>query len=269
MRRWAWPTMGSYASLAVPDAATDGQEAAAELAVRRERRWFDTVEAALSPYRADSDLCRWREGELALDDASPLLLEVMTDVAELTRITRGGFNPTDRLKRFDPSGYVKGWSIQHSVRSLLAAGFADVCLGVGGDLQMVGHSQGGRPWRAAVVDPAGPRRVLAVVEQPDDGRAFAVATSGSAERGDHIWGGLGPQRPHWDSEGLAAVTVVGPDLGRVDAFATAIWALAKDQPLELAWSWLAGTGCEALAVTSSGDVRTTPGMGAHLVRAAA
>ncbi len=121
-----------------------------------------------------------------------------------------------------------------------------------------------------MTDPADERRIVAVVQAPADGRPFAVATSGAAQRGDHIWAGLGG-RPDGSTPGdsLASVTVVGPDLGQVDAFATAIWALAKDRPLAEAWSWLPGDEYQALAVLSSGSVRQTAAMGSHLVRAAA
>ena len=70
-----------------------------------------------------------------------------------------------------------------------------------------------------------------------------MATSGDAQRGDHIWAGSAgdPVEPRPRTP-LASITVVGPDLGRVDAFATAIWALAKDRPLAEAWSWLPDTG---------------------------
>ena len=62
---------------------------------------------------------------------------------------------------------------------------------------------------------------------------------------------------------------MGPDLGHVDAFATAIWALAKDRPLAEAWNWLPGHEYQAFAVLRSGAVFATHGMGTHLVRAAA
>ncbi len=67
---------------------------------------------------------------------------------------------------------------------------------------------------------------------------------------------------------LASITVVGPDLGRVDAFATAIWALAKDRPLAEAWQWLPERSYAAMAVLSSG-AHGTPGMDSYLVRVAA
>lgn len=276
MRRWSWPTMGSVASLAVAGdggavaGGTLAEPDAVGSAVTGAKAWLSTVEAALSPYRADSDLCLWRTGAVPLPACSPLLVEVIDAVGSLEDLTGGGFHPFDPQGRFDPTGYVKGWAVERAVRVLVDAGVRDLCLGIGGDLQMVGRADTGRPWRVAVTDPADESRIVAVVEAPGDGQPFAVATSGAAQRGDHIWAGLGgrPGGP-MPAEALASVTVVGPDLGRVDAFATAIWALARDRSIESAWEWLPEPGYEAFAVTTTGTIRTTSGMARHLVGTAA
>ncbi len=305
MRRWAWPSMGSYASLAVAGDVGDGVREAERVQpgtarpgvvgamvatgrdgletdtttnpphpdlpgpIARTRAGLEGVEAALSPFIPTSDLCRWRSGALDLAQASPLLGEVIRDVEQVTRTTRGGFSPTDRQGHFDPSGYVKGWAVRRAVEGLQRDGLAHVCLGVGGDVQMIGSAGQGQPWRTAVVHPADGRRILAIIEQPAGGLPLAVATSGSAERGEHIWPGPSQPQPRRRSGRLASVTVVGPDLGYVDAYATAIWALARDRPLSQAWAWLPETGCAALAVTGDGSLRATPGMNSHLVTAAA
>ena len=242
-----------------------------DAAVAEVRGWIDDVEAALSPYRADSDLCRWRTGARDLPACSPLLAEVIEAVGELEDLTEGGFHPYDRQGRFDPTGYVKGWAVERAAGILTGAGFTDVSFGVGGDIQMAGRAEGGRPWRVAVTDPTDERRIVAVVEAGADGRPFAVATSGAAQRGDHIWAGLGgrPGGASAPAEALASITVVGPDLGRVDAFATAIWALAKDRSVAQAWSWLPDTRYAVLAVTTTGSIRATSGMADHLAGAAA
>ena len=270
MRRWSWPTMGSYASLAVPWHPSDPAVALPDETVDEVKAWLDEVEDALSPYRDTSDLCQWRSGARTLGRCSPLLAEVIDAVGTLEDITGGGFHPYDRQGRFDPTGYVKGWAVERAVGILSGAGATDAFFGVGGDIQMVGLADTGRPWRVAVTDPADELRIVAVVEAPADGRPFAVATSGAAQRGDHIWAGLG-RDPEESSrlDALASVTVVGPDLGHVDAFATAIWALGKDRPLAEAWNWLPGDEYQAFAVLTSGAVTATHGMGTHLVRAAA
>jgi thiamine biosynthesis lipoprotein len=270
MIRRAWPTMGSMASLAV-SRSSGADEHAVDRVVGVVRDWFDEVEAALSPYRRDSDLCRWRAGELALDD-SRHLFEMLQACDSLARVTEGGFHPYDRSRRFDPTGYAKGWAIERGLDVFVSAGITDACLGIGGDQQMIGRAQPTRPWRVAVADTSERGRIAAVVSAPASGARFAVATSGEAERGEHIWPAGGRplvvgQLQH--GAGLASVTVVGPLLGLADAFATAIWAHARTSPLDEAWRWLAGTGYEALAVDRLGRVRGTAGMPGQLVRPAA
>ena len=269
MIRRAWPTMGSIASLAVPAEAAD--ERTVDRAVGLVRDWFDEVEAALSPYRADSDLCRWRDGDLPLDDSAHLG-EMIQACHALARLTEGGFHPYDRAGRFDPTGYAKGWAIERGLDVLAGAGIGAACLGIGGDQQMLGRAHPNRPWRVAIVDPSERGRIAAVVTAPADGGRFAVATSGEAERGEHIWpaAGLALRAAELGSgAALASITVVGPLLGVADGFATAIWAHARTAPLDQAWAWLVGTGYEALAVDRLGRVRGTAGMAPHLVRAAA
>jgi thiamine biosynthesis lipoprotein len=262
--------MGSYASLALPWHPSDPTVGSAEDAVDEVQAWLAEVEAALSPYRDDSDLCRWRTGTSTLGRCSPLLAEVIDAVGTLEELTDGGFHPYDRQGRFDPTGYVKGWAVERAVGILSDAGATEASLGVGGDIQMIGRANTGRPWRVAVTDPADERRIVAVVQAPADGQPFAVATSGAAQRGDHIWSALGGRpRGATRPDSPASVTVVGPDLGRVDAFATAIWALARELPVAQAWSWLPGDGYQAFAVLKSGAVATTRGMGGHLVSSAA
>lgn len=262
-QRRAWPTMGSMASLAIRGASTT----VVDVAERRVRDWFERVEAALSPYRDDSDLCRWRSGAATLEECSPLLAEVVAAVAGLPAATGGGFHPYDRDGRFDPTGYVKGWAIERAVDLAIDAGVTDACLGIGGDLQMVGRPSAERPWRAGVVDPQDERRLVAIVEAPDGG-TWAVATSGDAQRGEHIWA---PPLPAARDllPALRSVTVVGPQLRYADAYATAVWARARRQPLADAWAWLAGTGYQALAVDRAGWIQATTGMAAHLARPAA
>jgi thiamine biosynthesis lipoprotein len=69
----------------------------------------------------------------------------------------------------------------------------------------------------AVQDPRRSHAVLALVDATD----LAVATSGTAERGDHIW------RLDAVSTGILSFTVVGPDIAEADAFATVGFAMGE------------------------------------------
>lgn len=247
------------ASLAIGGAGADAGNPRWQDAVTDVRAWFDQVEAVLSPFRADSDLNRWRTGEVRLEDCSPLLSEVLVAVEPLPGRTAGGFHPYDRSGRYDPTGYVKGWAVERGADLLAQHGVADACVGIGGDLQTIGRADAERPWRLAVVDPNDERRPVAIVSAAEP--RFAVATSGTSHRGDHIWPDLGAPAP-LHRHPLASITVVGPRLGLADAFATAVWALSARRPLDAAWEWLP-PDYDALAVTIEGRIATTPGMHRH------
>ena len=279
IRRWAWPVMGSMASLAIPGTV---DQRLAERAARQVRTRLAEAEARFSPFRPDNELCRSWRAESGPGEPSEPMREVIAAVEHLRNETGGAFHPVDRSGHFDPTGYVKGWAIQRAVEQVLAMGVGDVCLGIGGDIQAVGTAGQDRtgieqPWRVAVVDPADARRIVAVVSA--DG-PMAVATSGNAERGEHIWDGEpwsglarldGRTRAPADrrNRGPASITVVGPELRLADAYATAIWAGALRTGLDDAWAWLGGTGYEALAVQTGGSIRATAGMADLLVRPAA
>jgi thiamine biosynthesis lipoprotein len=80
---------------------------------------------------------------------------------------------------------------------------------------------------------------------------LAVATSGLYERGDHIIDPASGGAP----AGVLSVTVVGPDLGVADAYATAAFAMGRQGP---EWT-LALAGYEAMTILSDETVLTTPG----------
>jgi thiamine biosynthesis lipoprotein len=75
---------------------------------------------------------------------------------------------------------------------------------------------GNEPWRIGIEDPHDLARVLAVVPV----RTGAVATSGSARRGEHVVDARTGRPPTQ----VASVTVVGDDLTWVDIDATAAYA---------------------------------------------
>ena len=80
----------------------------------------------------------------------------------------------------------------------------------------------GSAWRVGVRLPSSPDSVGAIVSL----NRGAVASSGTYERGNHIWG------PGVDVGAVIGVSVVGPSLGHADALATALYA---DQSQNLGW----------------------------------
>jgi thiamine biosynthesis lipoprotein len=179
-------------------------------------RFLHQVDATFSTYRAESEISRLSRGELVLEDCSFEVCEILARCSELESETAGYFSAYAG-GFLDPSGLVKGWAIERASDLLVAAGSTAHCVNGGGDVQCVGESAPGVPWRVGIAHPLRPGDIAAVVT----GNDVAVATSGSAERGQHV---LDPHTgcpPH----GLASITVIGRRLSHVDAYATAAFAM--------------------------------------------
>jgi len=208
--------------------------------------WLHRVDAVFSTYRADSDVSRIRRGELAVADADPDVAEVLRMCAGVERGTNGYFTAYWDTE-LDPTGLVKGWAIERASEILAARGSRNHAVNGGGDMQLAGEPAPGEPWRVGITNPFEPRHVLTVVE----GRDLAVATSGVAERGAHIVDPVG----RGGMAELMSVTLVGPSLTLVDAYATAAFAMGP-----AALDWISGfPDHEALLVFTDGGVVSTPG----------
>lgn len=209
--------------------------------------WFHLVDARFSTYKEDSEVSRLDAGSLALADASTDLRFVLSRCADLWSETDGYFDAY-ATGRLDPSGFVKGWSAQVASDRLLAAGVTDHCVNAGGDVRIRGHAPAGRPWRVGIRHPWNAQSTCHVVTGTD----LAVATSGVYERGHHV---VDPRRGR-PAKGLRSVTVVGPDLGTADAYATAAIAMG-----ESGVGWLARlAGYAGVVVTDEGRKLSTPSL---------
>ena len=236
--------MGTVVSFDVPAwTAAAGDDGALSQVLR----WLHWVDATFSPYRAGSDVSRYGRGEVPLSGCVPELAEVLEACAEVSERSGGYFTATPG-GHLDPSGYVKGWAIERAASMLTAAGSQEHSVNGGGDVQCAGR----RRWRIGIADPLRRGQLALVVA----GRDFAVATSGTAERGAHI------VDPHTGraAAGLASITVVGPGLTLADAYATAAFAMGSR-----ARDWVEGLdGHEAFAITPAGATWQTTGFGAYL-----
>jgi len=248
------PTMGTMASIVVHD---DAPADVVDTAIDAVLAELERLEAIFSTYRAESVISAVNRGERHPLDGPAEVVDVLDACTWLEQVTGGAF----RARRpeppfpFEPAGFVKGWATERATGALEAAGLEHWCVSVGGDLQVRGRPGGRRPWRIAVADPLGSGRVLASFDLHDG----AVATSGTAERGRHLWDGRTGRPP----DALASITVLGPHLTWADALATAAFALGDDGP-----DWIEGLdGYEAVAVDAKGTLRATAGL--QLVAAAA
>jgi thiamine biosynthesis lipoprotein len=231
-----------------------------EAAVAAAFAWLREVDARFSLYRDDSELSALNRGALALADAHPTVRSVLAR-CEVLRARTGGYFDARAAHALwtggaavdgiglDPTGLVKGWAVQLAADGLAAAGVSDAFVGAAGDVCVRGEAQPGEPWQIGIQHPFDRDRLAAVLDVSD----AAVATSGTYARGAHI------VDPHTGGapESLASVTVVGPDLGTADAYATAAFAMGDDGP---GWLSTLEPAHSALVITAAGELLSTPGM---------
>ena len=208
---------------------------------------FRAVDARFSTYRDDSEIMRINRGELALADAHADVREIAGRCEELRAETRGYFDMRATADgTIDPSGLVKGWSVDRVAALLDGAGMQDYAVNAGGDVIVRGRALPDDCWHVGIQHPAISDKLAKVVTGSD----LAVATSGAYARGDHV---LDPhtRRP---PEGVLSVTITGPELATADAYATAAFAMGANGP-----AWTARLrGYEAMTILADGRVLSTP-----------
>ena len=220
------------------------------------RHVMDTLRQAdrtFSTYREDSFVSRLNRGEIRLGECPREVSGVLTLAEHAERESDGAFSAYrldhDGRLRLDPSGVVKGWAVERAATFLRGLPDTDFCLSAGGDLTC--HSCDlDDPWQIGIEDPRDTSRVLAVVPVTRG----AVATSGTAHRGNHIVDARTGRPP----EGVASVTVVAGSLTRADIEATSAFALGRR-----AHEWLSARPAHSgLVVWSDASVATfqTPGL---------
>jgi thiamine biosynthesis lipoprotein len=207
------------------------------------------ADRVFSTYRPDSWIRRLERGDVDLADCPPEVAEVLA-LGERARVESGNAFAVHRLRPdgvvgLDPSGVVKGWALERAAAALHALDDTGFCLSGGGDLLCRTAAEDDPPWRVGIEDPHDTRRLLATVPL----RSGALATSGTAHRGQHIVDARTGEPPR----GVAQVTVIGPSLTWADIDATAAFALGPD-----AASWLrTRTGRTGLVVGEDGSTVTT------------
>jgi thiamine biosynthesis lipoprotein len=239
---------------------TEVEEASLEEAFE----WLRFVDATFSTYRPDSEISRLNRGELTLERCSPVVRAVLMRCERLGSATGGYFDhraaarwdggdPSPPLAgteaAVEPSGFVKGWSIDGVARILERAGARNYCAEAAGDMIFRGSPDGEPRWRVGIRHPDRPDSVAAVLAMRDG----VVATSAAYARGEHIVDPHTGEAPR----GVRSVTIVGPgDLASADAYATAVFAMGRAGP---AWAAQHIQPYEAFAIYEDGTALSTPG----------
>jgi thiamine biosynthesis lipoprotein len=202
------------------------------------------ADEVFSTWKPNSPLSRLRRGELTINEVPSEVLEVLDACRTARRVSHGFFDPWAMPGGLDPTGLVKGWAAQRALGPLRELGLTGALVNAAGDVASFGGPTVDSVFRLGIASPNDPRQLTCVVESPG-----AVATSGTYERGNHLVNPFtGVAAP------TASATVTGPDLGLVDALATAV-AIAG--PEGLAWV-SALEGYEGL-VNDAGQVEMSDG----------
>ena len=230
-------TMGTVASLRTREPLSAERLAAVEGVFRRYDRTY-------SLYDPVSDLSRIARGELRLVASSPEVRDTYALALSWRDDTGGLFTPHRPDGIIDLSGVVKALAIDEAGR-ILDSELDDWLLTVGGD--MLGRCPSGSPgWNVGVIDPDDRERLLGVTTIGE--HRAALATSGTAERGDHIWSRHG--RPHFVQASVAAADII-----TADVLATAIISGACGDLDDLTARW----DIDVVTVDRDGRRRATPG----------
>ncbi|WP_439690844.1 FAD:protein FMN transferase [Curtobacterium sp. SP.BCp] len=227
-------TMGTVVSI-----RGAGPRAAAEV-----RRVFTGYDHRYSLYDPSSVLSRIAAGALRLTDAPQEVRDVYALALEWRERTGGAFTPHRPDGVVDLSGVVKALAIRDA-GAVLDRVSEDWLIVAGGDVLGRGRHEGEAPWSVGVVDPAHRDTVVGVVAL--EGTRRAVATSGTAERGEHVWRRSTPT--------FAQATVVADDIVTADVLATAIVAGDADDLRRITDDG----SVDVLAFDVDGTVWATPG----------
>ena len=178
--------------------------------------YFRAVDEQFSPYKQESETCRVDRGELSKEHASAGMREVLA-LAEETRALTGGYFDVWFQGRFDPSGLVKGWAIARAARMLDDDDFISFCIEAGGDLEIRGANDDGRPWVIGLRSPFDTEKLTHRLLLQNRG----IATSGTYIRGEHIYNPKTGEK----ANDIASLTVIGPNVFEADRLATAAFAM--------------------------------------------
>ena len=219
------------------------------------------ADAIFSLYKEESPLSRLAKGETSVAECPAVVDQVWQLCEQWEKTTDGWFSAFTPQHTFDPSGLVKTWAAQYSANKLLEAGIFDFTLNAGGDILISEQQSREEFWRIGLSRPVSiaseESGVLTVLDLA--GTKFrAVATSGSAERGEHIWNPKGSAI----QKDVIQVSVVASDLVEADVWATAAFA----EGIRSLERINALPNLEALYVLANGEIAGTDGFLALLAK---
>ena len=212
------------------------------------------ADRTFSLYKPESPLSQLARGETRVADCPPVVGEIWNACDQWEKRTDGWFSAMTPQNTFDPSGIVKTWAAKRAAEYIYAAGIKDFTMNAGGDVWLSDDLTSDQEWRIGISKPisiASPDAGVLTVIDLKNTDFRAMATSGSAERGEHIWNpkAAGKEAP----TELVQVSVVAEDIVTADVWATAAFAAGQRGVALLN----AVPGVEALFILANGDLAAT------------
>lgn len=214
------------------------------------------ADRTFSLYKPESPLSRLARGETSVRELPPVVDEIWNECDAWQKITDGWFSAMTPQNTFDPSGVVKTWAAKRAAEYIVQAGIDDFTLNAGGDVWLSNKLTSEIDWRIAISKPisiASPDAGVLTVLDLKNTDYLAMATSGSAERGNHIWDPKSPGKSAPTE--LVQVSVVAKDLVTADVWATAAFA----EGIRAVEHLNKIDGIEALFVSTNGELAATDG----------
>lgn len=208
--RGTFPTMGTVASLRIDGTDQASFAEALRLLSKDSNRW----EREFTRYKPSSPASMIADGRLRLQDSSEWHRDVYAQAVHWRNRTGGIFTPHRPDGTIDLAGIVKALAMDSAGTILEGLGHSNWCLNVGGDVLTAGAAAG-KPWAVGLVDPNDRTALWRTINLKPGQQA--VATSGTAERGEHIW-------CTGDEPRIRQCSVIAGDIVTADVLATAVVA---------------------------------------------
>lgn len=208
-----------------------------------------------SLYKPESPLSQLARGETSVAACPPVVDHVWNLCEDWEKVTGGYFSAFTLQHTFDPSGLVKTWAAKAAIDVLLSEGITDFTLNAGGDIWLSDELTNELDWKIGISKPitiASPDHGVLTVVNLKETPFRALATSGVAERGSHIWN---PQAGEVAGSEIVQVSVLAKDLVTADVWATAAFAEGPRALDRIAKQ----DGVEALFVFKDGRIDGTDG----------
>lgn len=157
----------------------------------------------------------------------------------------------------DLGAVAKGYTGDQLIELFRQSGIASAYVNLGGNVQTLGSSPDGDPWRIGIQEPDGDS-YAAIVEVTDK----AVVTSGMYERyfeqnGVHYGHIIDPSTGYPADSGLVSITILSQSGTLADGLSTALFVMGKDRAVEY---WRTRNDFDFILIEEDGSVTISQGI---------